>query len=250
MDRAIQIGDHWYIPATSSHADDRIRVLKSDDGFAVFSRHGELGRTGVGEQGLYFLGLRHLSRWEIVFEGRAPMLLNSTVPLDNGRLVIDQTTPDLSRDDAPWLPRGVVHLRRELVAHGSALTERLVLTSYHGETERFRLTYRFAADFSDIFEIRGMQRDRRGADRPPEISDHVVILGYTGLDGVLRRTRLGFAPAPASLSAGTADFDLEIGPGTQRVIEATVSCDGGTGRFHVPSHDESIHAIEREIDAD
>src|SRR5690606_6685811 len=99
-------------------------------------------------------------------------------------------------------------------------------------------------------EIRGMQRDRRGADRPPEISDHVVILGYTGLDGVLRRTRLGFAPAPACLSAGTADFDLEIGPGTQRVIEATVSCDGGTGRFHVPSHHESIHAIEREIDAD
>ncbi len=250
MDRAIQIDDHWYVPANSSYADDRIQVLKSNDGFAVFSRHGEVGRAGLGEHGLYFLGLRHLSQWEILFEDREPMLLNSTVRPDNGRLVVDLTTPPLSQDGALWLPRGVIHLRRELVAHDSVLAERLTLTSYHGETGRFRIAYRFGSDFRDIFEVRGMRRDRRGDDRPPEISADAVVLGYRGLDGVLRRTRIGFSPAPASLSAERAALEVELGPGTQRVIEVTVSCDGGSGRFQEPSHRESVDAIEREIDAD
>lgn len=250
MDQAIRIDDLWYIPVTSSHADDRIRVLKSDDGFAVFSRHGELGRAGHGEQGLFFLGVRHLSFWEILLEGREPMLLNSTVRPDNGRLVIHQTAPDLSRDGAPWLPRGVIHLHRELVAHASAFTERLTLTSYHARTERFRLEYRFAADFRDIFEVRGMRRERRGEDHAPEVRGDAVVLGYTGLDGVERRTRIGFSPAPAHLSADRAGFDIELAPGTRQVIELTVSCDGGRGGFHVPRHDDSVEAIDREVEDD
>lgn len=250
MSDAIQIDNRWYIPATSSRADDRIRVLKSGDGFVVFSRHGELGRAGLGEQGFYYLGTRHLSYWHVLLEGHEPMLLNSTVRLDNSRLEIDHTTPDLFKEDAIWLPKGVVHLHRELVAHDCALTERLTLNNYHGQTHRLRLEYRFGADFRDIFEVRGAQRERRGEVHPPELLDDAVILGYTGLDGVKRRTRIGFIPRPSRIAAESAEFELALEPGACTVIEATISCDSGSAHFYIPSHRESVDAIEREVSAD
>jgi glycogen debranching enzyme len=250
MDDAIQIDNRWYIPAFSSRADDRTRVLKSDDGFVVFSRHGELGRVGFGEQGFYYLGTRHLSYWHLRLAGREPLLLNSTVRLDNSRLVIDQTTPDLFSDGELWLPKGSLHLRRELVAHDCALTERLTLTNYHDQVRRLELEYRFAADFRDIFEVRGASRPRRGNNHPPEVGEDAVVLGYDGLDGVRRRTRIGFNPAPDRLDAETACFVIELPPGGDCRIEATVSCDSGSAYFCVPSHNESLQAIETELAAD
>ncbi|MAT64272.1 MAG: amylo-alpha-1,6-glucosidase [Gammaproteobacteria bacterium] len=250
MDDAIQIDNRWYIPAISSRADDRTRVLKSDDGFVVFSRHGELGRVGFGEQGFYYLGTRHLSYWHLRLAGREPLLLNSTVRLDNSRLVIDQTTPDLFSGGELWLPKGSLHLRRELVAHDCALTERLTLTNYHDQARRLELEYRFAADFRDIFEVRGASRPRRGNDYPPEVSEDAVVLAYDGLDGVRRRTRIGFSPAPDRLDAETACFVIELPPGADCRIEATVSCDSGSAYFCVPSHNESLQAIETELAAD
>ena len=106
MEGSIQIDNSWYIPATSSRADDRTRVLKSGESFGVFSRHGEISWVGFGEQGFYFFGTRHLSFWHIKLAEREPMLLNSMVRLDNSRLVVDQTTPDMFRDEELWLPKG------------------------------------------------------------------------------------------------------------------------------------------------
>ena len=250
MDDAIQIDNCWYIPATSSRADDRIRVLKSDDGFAVFSRHGELGNVGLGDQGFYYRGTRHLSYWHVLLEGREPMLLHSTVRLDNSRLEINQTTPDLFRDGALWLPKGMIHLHRELAAHDCALTERLTLANYDEQPRRVRLEYRFGADFCDIFEVRGARRPRRGEQRPAEVFDDAVILPYAGLDGVLRRTRIGFSPAPARITADAAGFEITLERGARTVIEVSVSCDSGDAIFCVPSDRGSEHAIEAEVDPD
>ncbi|MDV3238075.1 MAG: amylo-alpha-1,6-glucosidase [Gammaproteobacteria bacterium] len=250
MDDAIRIDNRWYIPAISSRADDRTRVLKSGDGFVVFSRHGELGRVGFGEQGFYYLGTRHLSYWHLRLAGREPLLLNSTVRLDNSRLVIDQTTPDLFVDGALWLPKGCIHLHRELAVHDRALTEHLTLTNYHEHTQRFDLEYAFAADFRDIFEVRGVNRPRRGTEHAPEVTPEAVVLGYEGLDGVRRRTRIGFTPAPDRLGAEKAGFGIELAPAASCCIETTVSCDSGSTYFCVPTHSESVHAIEREVAAD
>ncbi|MFW6342218.1 MAG: glycogen debranching N-terminal domain-containing protein [Halothiobacillaceae bacterium] len=252
MDDAIQVDNRWYIPATSSRADDRIRVLKSGDGFAVFSRHGEMGQVGLGEQGFYHQGMRHLSCWNLLLDGREPILLNSSVRLDNSRLEVDQTTPDLFRDGVLWLPRGGIHLHRELATRDFVLTERLQLTNYHARRCRFSLEYRFGTDFSDIFEVRGVRRARRGTMHPPQISARAVTLGYTGLDGATRRTRIGFAPAPTRITAGSARFDLDLAPGQTLAIEANVGTDSGTGGTKIGtfSHASSVGAIEREIDAD
>ena len=51
-DDVIRVNDQFYILSTSSMADDRTRVLKQGDTFAVFDRHGDMRPVGHGVQGL------------------------------------------------------------------------------------------------------------------------------------------------------------------------------------------------------
>ncbi|GAB4344314.1 MAG: amylo-alpha-1,6-glucosidase [Gammaproteobacteria bacterium] len=250
MEDAIQIDNRWYIATTSSRADDRTCVLKSDDGFAVFSRHGEMGWAGYGEQGLYFRGTRHLAHWHLLVEGREPMLLNATVRLDNSRLVVDQTTPDLLRRDSLWLPKGRLHLHRELATHANSLTERLRVTSYHDRPLEFTLEYRFGSDFRDIFEVRGVTRDRRGESNEPAVEERSVILRYQGLDGVIRRTRIGFDQAPGELAGDRALFPVRLVPGETLTLEAVITCDSGEAYFCIANHAATLESIDREVDED
>ena len=51
----------YYIATTSSPADDRARVLKYGRMFFVFDRLGDVQTSGLGEEGLFYDGMRHLS---------------------------------------------------------------------------------------------------------------------------------------------------------------------------------------------
>ena len=62
-DEVVSLHEQFYIQATSSRADDRTRVLKSGETFAVFDRFGDLQPVGLGEQGIYHDGTRFLSGW-------------------------------------------------------------------------------------------------------------------------------------------------------------------------------------------
>jgi len=50
MVERLQVGEQWYILATSSPADERRRVLKYDDTFALFDRFGDIQPVGLGEK--------------------------------------------------------------------------------------------------------------------------------------------------------------------------------------------------------
>jgi glycogen debranching enzyme len=86
---------------------------------------------------------------------------------------------------------------------------------------------RFDADFADIFEVRGTTRARRGRALPPEVTADAVVLGYEGLDGVVRRTRLTFDPAPRRLTATDAYFAVALGPQQEARFHLTVTCETG-----------------------
>src|SRR2546426_9260610 len=58
----IRLQDQFYILATSSRVDDRTRVLKHGDTFAVFDRFGDMASVGMGELGPYHEGTRFVSR--------------------------------------------------------------------------------------------------------------------------------------------------------------------------------------------
>ena len=56
----------------------------------------------------------------------------------------------------------------------------------------------FAADYADIFEVRGMRREHRGRRLEDEITATSILMTYEGLDHQLRRTCIQADPAPVA----------------------------------------------------
>lgn len=244
MDDVIQVDDQWYIAASSHQSDPRTQVLKEGDTFAVFDRLGEIGRTGHGEQGLYHRGMRHLSRWELLINGRRTMLLNSTMKQDNSLLVVELTTPDIPSEHLTPLPKGMLHASRSLVVQDSTLYEHLTLGNYALEPLEVDIRYRFGADFHDMFEVRGTHREHRGEMLPAQIHGRTITLAYRGLDDVLRKTGLYFDRDDAECSESECLFRLRLQPREEQTILLSVSCQCGTAEFCIGSHSTAVQRVE------
>src|SRR5882672_10212080 len=94
----VKIQEDFYILSTSARIDDRTRVLKHGDMFAVFDRFGdieEMGSNRLGIFGLYDHDTRFLSRLRLRVAGSRPLLLGSTIKDDNALLAVDLMNPDL-----------------------------------------------------------------------------------------------------------------------------------------------------------
>jgi glycogen debranching enzyme len=224
MQEVIRIEDQYYILATSSLADERTRVLKQGDTFAIFDSHGDIRALGIGEQGLFHLGTRHLSICELRLGEVRPLLLSSVVNEHNELLAVDLMNPDLVVDGELTIQRDSLHIFRSKFLWQGECYERLRLTSYHPEPVTIPLSLHFAADFADIFEVRGMKRAARGSLLPPEVSPSQVVLAYQGLDNAIRRTRLTFSARPQSLTADTALFELILPPHQEQVLFLSIRC--------------------------
>jgi glycogen debranching enzyme len=225
VEEIIQVKNRWYVLATAALSEDRPQVLKHDETFAVLDRLGNIKQYGLGEEGLYHEGCRFLSRWEITVNHRQPMLLNSMVRKDNSLLAVDLTTPDLYEEGRLVIPRGTVYIAREQFLWGGVHYEHLRLVNYGKYRVNLTLEIRFAADFADIFEVRGVPRSRRGAKLPVQVKGSGLLLAYQGLDGVCRQTRLRFTPAPAELTERQASFRLELTPGQRVDLAAIAACE-------------------------
>jgi len=154
-DDVIRVNDQFYIISTSSMADDRTRVLKQGDTFAVFDRHGDMRPVGHGVQGLYHEGTRFLSRWELRLGNDRPMLLSSTVRDDNALLAVDLTNPDTNLKGDVVIQRGTLHISRMIFLWQGKAFEQMRVLNYGLAPVGLSLSLKFEADFADIFEVRG-----------------------------------------------------------------------------------------------
>ncbi|HSK40772.1 MAG TPA: amylo-alpha-1,6-glucosidase [Arenibaculum sp.] len=215
----------FYIPATASLQERRPRTLKHGDTFAVFDHNGDI-LSGAGcPEGLYHLDTRHLSHLGLALGGTRPMLLGSTLRDDNAVLTCDLTNPDLFQDDRMVLERDLIHLRRSKFLWNATCHERLGIRNFSEQAQRLRVELHFAADFADLFEVRGAVRKQRGTHHEPVIATDTVRLAYTGLDGTRRTTWLRFDPVPASLTADTATFELALPARGHGVLYVEIGCD-------------------------
>ncbi len=224
--------DHQTVPpdttyqifAASDLADDRTRVLKHNDTFAVFDHFGDIKPGGLGEEGLYHEGTRYLSALLMDLDGRRPFVLGSTIRDENDQLAVALTNPAAFRDGTVHMPQGTLHLRlRTFLWRGTCY--RQLRIKNHGPTPMSAvLGLHYRADFADIFEVRGMKRKARGQTLPPTVSSGRVVLGYRGLDGEERRTILRFNPAPAQLSPAAARHELTLAPNEEIVLDLAIIC--------------------------
>ena len=200
----------------------RLFALKHGDTFVVADDHGDIyGR----DDGVFHDDTRVLSRWTLRVAGTQPSLLASDVSRDNVFFTAHLTNralPDLGEHTAP---RAVVHIARKRFVFEGRVHEQITLHNFGGRAMRVPLTLRFASDFADIFEVRGMRRTRRGRDLPPELTGDRVRLRYTGLDDVTRVCAIAFSPPPRALTARRADFDIVLADRGRATIHVEIGAD-------------------------
>jgi glycogen debranching enzyme len=237
----------WHILAATTPADERTRVLKHGDTFAVFDRYGDVRPGGLGEAGLYHEGTRYLSCMLLDLEGNRPFFIGSTVRDQNDQLVVALTNHDLLRDGHNRVPVGTLHLSLKKFLWDGACYQRLRVHNYGLDPVETALVFHVAADYADIFEVRGLARARRGEDLEPEIGHGRLTLGYRGLDGIVRRTHFQFEPAPEYLTSGAARFELYLRPQEEVAFEMTVSCERQPSRTQVRGFEAARHEAEADL---
>ncbi|MGV3656270.1 MAG: glycogen debranching N-terminal domain-containing protein [Noviherbaspirillum sp.] len=232
----IQVGERWYILATSSPADERRRVLKHNDLFAAFDRFGDIEAIGLGEEGIYHGDTCFLSHQELRIEGARPMFLNSTIKDDNGLFIIELMNPDLHPDGQDPISKGTMHIFRAKLLWNNACYEHVRIVNFGLETVSATMTLEVESDFKDIFEVRGFHRARRGQMLEPEVKKDELVLGYCGLDQQVRRTRIRFEPQPDRLTRNQAEFNFSLAPQAETHFYFTIACEPD-GKAKTPTSD-------------
>ena len=202
----------------------RLFALKDRDTFVVAD---SLGDIAGGADGLFHDDTRILSRWELLVADRAPTLLSGALSVDNVFFTSHGLNRAIPAPAGPAGPPGVLHIERKRFLWEERLYERIALVNYSPVSMRLPAALIFDADFSDMFEVRGARRRRKGRMAPPEVRDQQVAFRYMGLDGVERTSIVSFSETPDLLTANRADFHLTLEPESTRELFVEVGAQAG-----------------------
>jgi glycogen debranching enzyme len=214
----------FYILAPEVPVPERTLVLKHDETFALFNDLGDIAAGARHEEGLYHQGTRFLSRLALKLAGSRPLLLSSAVRRDNLLMGVDLTNPDTNLGGEVMLPRGSLHIYRSKLIRDAVCYERLHVRNFTLLPLDISLTLEFAADFADIFEVRGEVRRQRGQLHAPRLMDSAAELSYQGLDGVARRTLIECQPRARRISGSELQLEAHLEGRSEQVFEVKVTC--------------------------
>jgi glycogen debranching enzyme len=229
MTDVISLEDQFAILSESDRGSVPPRVLKHGNTFGVFDLHGDIVSAQINDQGLYHAGTRYLSRFELLLGRLRPLLLSSTISDDNSTLAVDLTNPDIVRDGHVVVPRGSLHIFRSRLLWNGHSVERIRVSNHALQSIHFLLVLQFESDFSDLFEVRGVRRERRGVRGRDECNGDGAVLRYAGLDGLERRTLLSWNNPATRCEIGSAAFSLTLAAQQLVEIEVSVACETGQG---------------------
>jgi glycogen debranching enzyme len=242
----ITVGNQYYIRAESSLADGRILALLHKDTFAIFDRRGDIQPLGLWQQGIFHQDTRHLSMLEFRIGGMPPVLLSSSIHEDNILLSVDLTNPEIDLPSGEFLPRGSLHFHRDKFLAEAACFERITVRNFAREALDIELSFSFAADFADVFEVRGLKRQRRGVCYPEESAGECLTLTYEGLDHVVRRTRIRCSLAAALIGSGKIALAIHLEPEQELLFSLDISCESNGGTNGFEGHDEALQRVNLE----
>jgi glycogen debranching enzyme len=200
----------------------RAIVTKAGDVFFLSQPNAEVPAGNQDGFGLYYHDCRYLDGYRISFAGTAPNVLVSAA--GQGSLAqFELTNEELHLQQGKTVPAQTFGVRLQRVIDGKERTVHDVITidNYDVQAHALPLTLEFESRFEDIFEIRGLHAKKIGRENKPEWHDGVLVLSYSGADGVLRRTEVHFDPAPAKSSANRAEYQLHLKAGQREQLKVS-----------------------------
>lgn len=184
---------------------------------------------GMNEQGfgLFADDTRWLSKWDMSLGGMPLLPLNRDVDEGFAAHFV------YANRAFPGAVEQSIKVDRELVLN-DALIERVTITNYSQNIVETELAIVVGSDFADMFEVRGANRPKRGTLRPPVLRGKRLMLGYVGLDNVLRETSiLVRTKSDVIFDNRTLRFPLTLRAGATAILEFVVRA-RVNGKFDLP----------------
>ena len=227
----LELGRRHYLPAESfpipswasapSEGMQQTLTVKDDDLFLITDTLGNISGClddgVVTSMGLFCRDSRFLSRLELQINQCFPILLSSNA-YKGFSLSVLCANPRL--DD---IPAETIGIHREQVLNGG-LFEEITLTNYSTQSVKFDLSLSFDADFMDLFEIRGFDRNEHGKllrrvdPSPTNLHDYhlhqctnELTMAYQGMDGNVMESHIEFLNYhPTGFKGYTALWSIEL----------------------------------------
>jgi glycogen debranching enzyme len=192
--------------------------------------------------GLYYQDCRYLNGYQILVAEEPPEPLAAR-SWEGARAVFQLTTADFESPNGRTVPRETVGLRWErIIDHERPwLHERLEIQNFGHEAVAFPLTLRFRAGFEDVFEIRGLQKGKKGKLFRPRWKHACLLFAYEGLDDVPRSLAIHFEPVPDRIDGHAVTFDLALEPNECRQIRICLAMSESSDRPNTRLANESVH---------
>src|SRR5207249_3388294 len=129
---------------------------------------------------------RHLSELCLAIGGLQPVLLSSVMESGH-RAVINATNPTLTAGDGTVVPQETLNVRRTVLV-ADRLYYRVRVRNFHARAVATTVELSLAADFADVFEVRGVDRRTSGEVVAPIWDGQRMHFGYLAADGQRRQT--------------------------------------------------------------
>jgi glycogen debranching enzyme len=147
-------------------------IIREHAAFLLTDTDGNVPRGNEQGLGIYRADTRHLSVYDFRIGDDEPvMLLSSAEPGYAMEQVM--TNPTVSMEGGRTIRRGSTEIRRQRIV-ADAVEERVRVTNFNPFPVTLELHYEFDADFADIFDVRGYERERSGTLHEPEVGERSI----------------------------------------------------------------------------
>ncbi|HEX2707610.1 MAG TPA: glycogen debranching N-terminal domain-containing protein [Solirubrobacterales bacterium] len=182
-------------PAIRTEAREELLVIKDAGIFLCARPDGDIHPARVTGEGLYSNDTRYLSELRVQLGGRPPVLLSYEAETGY-QAVVNATNSRQTLDHGSHVPQQTLGVGRVL-ALGGRLYHQLELCNFAGHSVSTTLEIWLAADFADVFEVRGVdRRAARGHALAPKSTPRGLLFAYVGEDEQFRETVVEFDPKP------------------------------------------------------
>ncbi len=221
-------------------------ILRNDGISVVSLASGEIDADRHSATGMYHADTRHLSRLTLSFGGLDPVLLDAR-EFEHALTAIF-TNPDIqvADDHGRRLPPQTLVVRRRRVIEGGALIESLSLSNYSPAAVDFDLRVGLAADFEDIFVVRGLERRSPKPEVQSRVEGNCVCYTYDGIDGKRRTTMVRFDMTPRTLTDRAALFSIQLQPRETADLQISVTASHETTDIRTAEADRRARRQEQE----
>jgi glycogen debranching enzyme len=182
---------------------------------------GDIMPAGAPDVGLFYDDTRFLSRLELRVGGYRTVVLSSSTE-QTFVSQVELTTGHTSMRETYEIPEKTVHIRREQLLALDTFYDQLTFENFNFHDVTLEIELAYESDFVDVFQVRGVARERPGHYYQPIVRRDSIIFHYQGLDGTSRDTTIRFSPQPEQIENTVARWRLKLPPFKRFQIQCTV----------------------------